>query len=79
MIPPNWRVYNLCETVADLAMNFQTKEWKPEDSRRVIALIIEWAQEFTLKNEGRVWDGEYMEEIDAFFEVKYKELQEMEG
>ena len=75
------QVYYLCEAVADIAMNMQAKEWewKPEDSRRVISIIISWATEFENMNHGRIWDGEYMDEIDAFFEKKYKELHDLEG
>ncbi len=61
----------LCEAVADLAVNFAVAEFHPDDSRELARLCIEWAEEFEKKNAGREWDGEYIEEIDAFFDVKY--------
>lgn len=67
--------YSLCEVVADLAMNMQDaidrEVWAPPpDSRERVRLCIEWAVEFEAKHAGRVWDGEYLEEIDEFFRLK---------
>jgi len=35
-------------------------------------VIISWAKDFEQKNEGRGWDGEYMDEIDTFLNEKLK-------
>ena len=32
--------------------------------------IIEWAKEFNAKNKGRVWDGEWYDELEEFFNYK---------
>ena len=69
------RVYSLCEAVADLSMNMALvdENSRPEDSRSVIAAVIQWATLFEQKNEGRLWDGEYIEKIDQFFVDKFTE------
>lgn len=67
--------YSFGEAVADLARNFALKEWWPEDSREFTRLCVEWATEFEVLHHDRVWDGEYIEEIDAFFDKKYAELE----
>jgi hypothetical protein len=73
------RVYSLSEAVADLTWNLTSdmeagKVGHIPDSREVIRLCIEWANEFEAKNAGREWDGEYMEAIDAFYTEKIKSL-----
>lgn len=77
----NKDLYGFGEAVFDLALNWghayalQTKA-VPEDSREMARLVIEWAEEFETRNEDREWNGEYMEEIDQFFELKYREWKE---
>ncbi len=44
------------------------------DSRETFDTLLGWANEFNTKNVGRQWDGEYMEEVDDFFEAKVAEL-----
>jgi hypothetical protein len=66
-------LYDFGEAVADLTHNFSFAEFLPEDSREFTRLCVEWASEFEVKHAGRVWDGEYIEEIDAFFTAKYAE------
>jgi hypothetical protein len=71
--------YSLCEVVADLMWNLATdlesgKVAPIPDSREVVRRVIEWAEEFEAKNAGREWDGEYVEEIDAFYAEKTKNL-----
>lgn len=34
--------------------------------------IIDWAKEFTEKNMNRVWDGEWYDELEEFFNEKIK-------
>ncbi len=34
--------------------------------------VIEWAKEFTDKNKGRDWDGEWYDELEEFFSAKMK-------
>lgn len=63
--------YSLCEAVADIAMNLALAPRHPEDSRETISLAIEWAEAFEAKNKDREWDGEYIEEIDAYFAACY--------
>lgn len=66
--------YSLCEAVADLAMMFATPRYAPhlpDDSRETIRLVIEWAHDFEALNKDREWDGEYMEEIEAYFHQRY--------
>lgn len=65
-------VYSLCEVVADLALNFASAEVKPENSRELARLIIEWAEVFEARHKDRDWEGEYLEEIDAFFYEQYE-------
>ena len=71
--------YSLCEAVADLVWNYvcdieKGKVSQPADSRDLVHSCINWAAEFEAKNKGRVWDGEYLEEIDAFYTEKLKNL-----
>jgi len=33
-------------------------------------LLVDWALEFEEQNEGREWDGEWMDEIDLFLDKK---------
>lgn len=40
------------------------------DSRGHQDVLIGWANEFNFKNAGREWDGEYMDEIEDFYNVK---------
>jgi len=70
--------FSLCEAVADLAWNMGTvrDEAYPEDSRAAIQAIIQWAEDFEAMNKGREWDGEYMEEIDAYFVKRFVEQYE---
>lgn len=76
----NKDLYRFSEAVFDLAFNWghaaalQTKT-VAEDSQEMARLVIEWAEEFETKNEGREWNGEYTEEIDQFFEEKYREWE----
>ncbi len=60
------------EAVADIARNFAHAQLIPEDSREFASKCVEWAEIFQKKNAGREWDGEYIEEIDAFFDEQYK-------
>jgi len=32
--------------------------------------VIAWAKDFEQQNEGKEWDGEYMDEIDTFLNLK---------
>jgi hypothetical protein len=71
--------YAICEVVADLMWNLaidldRKKVGYIEDSREVIRLCIEWAEEFETRHAGREWDGEYMEEIETFYQEKTKNL-----
>jgi hypothetical protein len=74
------RVYSLSEAVADLTWNLTSdmeagKVGHIPDSREVIRLCIEWANEFEAANAGEQWiDREYMEAIDAFYSDKIKSL-----
>jgi uncharacterized Fe-S cluster-containing radical SAM superfamily enzyme len=72
---PN-EIHSLCEAVADLSANFIVAPVLPGNSRDMTELCIMWAREFEQQNAGREWDGEYIEEIDAFFEKKYAEWRE---
>ena len=38
-------------------------------------LLHEWTMEFEQKNKGREWDGEFFEEVDAFFKEKVKHIR----
>ena len=65
--------YGLCETVSDLASLFMSKPSFPNDSRESVRLVIEWAEEFENRNAGEAWaDREYLEEIEMFFDQKYR-------
>jgi len=65
--------YALCETVADLMAFFVEQPNLPNDSRETIRLTIEWAEEFEAHNAGEAWaNREYLEDIQAFFEEKYR-------
>lgn len=65
--------YALCETVADLTAFFVEQPNLPNDSRETIRLTIEWAEEFEARNAGEAWaNREYLEDIQAFFEEKYR-------
>lgn len=65
--------YALCETVADLTAFFVEQPQLPSDSRETIRLTIEWAEEFEARAGGTDWsDREYLEEVRAFFEEKYR-------
>ena len=65
--------YALCETVADLMAFFVEEPTLPDDSRETVRLTIEWAEEFESRNAGEEWtDREYLEEIQHFFEEKYR-------
>lgn len=68
--------YSLCEAVADLAHNFAFAPLWPGNSREFVRLCIEWAEIFEARNVDREWDGEYIEEIDAFFIEQYKQWVE---
>jgi len=63
--------YALCEAVADLALLFSAKEKRPEDSREMVRLAIEWAEIFEVRTADNEWEGEYLEAIDSFFEEQY--------
>lgn len=63
--------YALCEAVADLALAFSEKEKRPDDSREMIRLAIEWAEIFEARTRDREWEGDYLEAIDAFFADQY--------
>jgi hypothetical protein len=68
--------FAFCETVADMAMNMQTARMKNElkgDSRELVAMSIAWAEEFEELHKGHQWDGEYFDEVDSFFALKFKE------
>ncbi len=41
-------------------------------SGQAMSDIIEWAKEFNNKNKGRVWDGEWYDELEEFFSDKIK-------
>ena len=65
--------YGLCETVSDLTSLLMTKPNLPNDSRESVRLVIEWAEAFETRNAGETWaDREYLEEIEVFFEEKYR-------
>jgi hypothetical protein len=69
--------YALCETVADLMAFFVEEQTLPDDSRETVRLTIEWAEEFETRHAGEQWiDREYLEEIQHFFEEKYRGWQE---
>jgi len=76
----NKPTYSLCEVVADLSW-FLHRDLMAggvghidDDSREVIRLIIEWAEEFETIHADREWDGEYFEAIDDFYAEKTKNL-----
>lgn len=65
--------YALCETVADLMSLFVEEPNLPNDSRETIRLTIEWAEEFEVRHANEAWiDREYLEEIETFFQEKYR-------
>ena len=64
--PLGAREYSICEAVADIAYIAGQHGYYGGNSRTDVDDIIKWAIEFDDKNSGRVWDGEYMEEIEAF-------------
>lgn len=66
-------VHSLCEAVADIAYNAGCDGLQIPDSRAMMQSFISWAAEFEEKNKGREWDGEYIEEIDAFYAAKAAE------
>ena len=57
--------------MADLAQNFARAETLPGDSRETVRLCVEWAEAFEEKHKARVWDGEYLDEIDTWFQSHY--------
>lgn len=66
--------YDFAEAVADLSAMFTNPDFAPEvpeDSRETVRLVIEWAEIFQARNADREWDGEYLEEIEAFFRSQY--------
>lgn len=63
------------ESVSDLARSFATAEFVPDDSMEFHRLVIAWAEEFEKKHAGRVWDGEWIEEIEAHFHQSYAAWQ----
>lgn len=65
--------YSLCEAVSDISMLMGYYGFRFPDSRLGVSESIEWAQEFESLHNGRKWDGEYIEEIDAFAITKMKE------
>ena len=65
--------YSLCEAVADLAANFAVADIVPGDSRECCRLCIEWARQFEAEIWGVSSNLEYIEQIDAHFEMKYAE------
>ncbi len=67
-------VCELCEAVADIAYFAGMDRLRIPDSRTMMAIFIGWAEEFEVLNRGREWDGEYIEEIEAFYDKKKKEL-----
>jgi hypothetical protein len=69
--PLNPKTYSLLEAAVDIAMIVQwaieENKWTPpQDSRDCVSMVISAAQEFEEKNADRVWDGEYLEEIEHF-------------
>ena len=71
--------YSLCEVVADLSW-FLHRDLEAErvghieDSREVVRLVLEWAEEVETIHADREWDGEYFEAIDDFYAEKTKNL-----
>jgi hypothetical protein len=66
--------YSLCEAVSDISMSMGYYGFRFPDSRVSVSKSIEWAEEFEQKNKGREWDGEYLDEIDAFAVKKMREF-----
>lgn len=70
-------ISGLCEAVFEFSQLWAYKvnkgETVPEDSREWFRLSLEWAQEFEKKNEGREWDGEFIDEAESFFDAHYNE------
>lgn len=66
----NKQVYSLCEAVADIAYTAAKKNYEIEDSRKKIALFIEWAQEFEYLHRNIQWginfEAEYIDSIYHF-------------
>ena len=60
------KTYSLCECVYDITTVMDEFKFEVEDSRERARLAIIWAEEFDQQNADREWDGEYMEEIEAF-------------
>lgn len=67
------------ETFYDLCVNYGTDcalgNYWCEDSRSAMDVMLRWANEFNTLHHGREWDGEYMEEIDAFYLLKRDEYK----
>lgn len=63
-------VTEFAEALADIAYEAGAAGFRLADSRATIPLFIQWAKEFCQINVGREWDGEYLEEIQAFTEAK---------
>jgi len=72
VLTPNG-IYSFAETLHDITTQFadylaKNPGCRPQDSRELVQTCIQWAELFERDNAGREWDGEYLEEIEAFFE-----------
>ncbi len=58
-------VYGTPETYA-----LFTKVYKEDETGLLerLNVLIDWANQFEIKNLGRVWDGEWMDELDQFIQ-----------
>jgi hypothetical protein len=76
------REYSLCEAVADIAAQVAARRFISTDSRMVISLIIQWANEFEAANEGADWgvdtELDYIEAIDQFTDIKIRDAIDKE-
>ena len=74
------------ETLIELSMNAHREMRKDqlvlihttaerEGRGGIYSILHDWAMEFEQKNKGREWDGEFLEEVDAFFEEKVKHIR----
>lgn len=65
--------YALCKAVSDLTALFMTQPHLPANSRDVVQLSVDWAEEFMTRHVATDWaEVEYLDTIDAFFDAKYR-------
>lgn len=67
---PEDELTDLLETVAKIGCFFGAADNSCGDRAKDISEIIAWAKEFQSINAGRVWDGEWEDELRVFFKSK---------